>query len=60
MPLSAPPVLKTLVTKDKQENTTGGKMSPKRESKGVDTGGRAGTWGPKKILSRKENAAIKK
>lgn len=28
--------------------------SPKKE-KSVDLGGRAGTWGPKRILSRKEN-----
>jgi hypothetical protein len=66
MPLAAapPPVLKTLVAKDRKENDNGNaaKMSPKREGKGtvMDTGGRAGTWGPKKILSRKENAAVKK
>ncbi|KAH9882258.1 hypothetical protein J1614_001430 [Plenodomus biglobosus] len=31
----------------------GAEKSPKKGS--VDTGGRAGVWGPKKILSRKEN-----
>lgn len=63
MPLSAaPPVLNTLVTKDRVENENGGnKMSPKREGKGLEMGGRAGTWGPpKKILSRKENLGMKK
>jgi len=60
MPHFSPPVLKTLITKDKKENENGGKMSPKKEGKGMDMGGRAGTWGPKKILSRKENAAIKR
>ncbi|KAF2829116.1 hypothetical protein CC86DRAFT_184851 [Ophiobolus disseminans] len=60
MPISAPPALKTFAAKDKKENENGTKMSPKREGKGVDTGGRAGTWGPKKILSRKENASVQK
>jgi len=32
----------------------GGDRSP-RKDKSVDVGGRAGTWGPTKILSRKEN-----
>lgn len=60
MAFSTPPVLKTLAAKDKKENETGAKMSPKREGKGVDMGGRAGSWGPKKILSRKENGPIQK
>jgi hypothetical protein len=58
--LSTPPVLKTLLTKDKKENDHEAKLSPKKDAKGTDTGGRAGIWGPKKILSRKENAAVKK
>lgn len=46
MPMSAaPPVLKTLVAKDKMENEgTNNKTSPKREGKGLETSGRAGTW----------------
>jgi hypothetical protein len=59
LPHSAPPVLKTFVEREKKENDGGMKMSPKKDGKSVDTGGRAGTWGPKKILSRKENAAVK-
>ncbi|KAF2027704.1 hypothetical protein EK21DRAFT_71432 [Setomelanomma holmii] len=55
MLMSAPPVLKTFPTKDKKENEGGAKMSPKKENSG-----RAGTWGPKKILSRKEGAAVLK
>ena len=48
-PVSAPPVLKTVTgLKDRKEN------SPKKE-RSMDPGGRAGIWGPKKILSRKEN-----
>jgi|TARA_R110002003_G_scaffold232_15_gene16848 flagellar biosynthesis GTPase FlhF len=54
MPVSAPPVLKTFSGKDKKENAGSLKMSP---NKGLETGGRAGTWGPKKILSRKEGTA---
>lgn len=60
LPRSAPPVLKTFADREKKENESGARMSPKKEGKGADTGGRAGTWGPKKILSRKENAAVKK
>ncbi|KAI8942910.1 hypothetical protein NX059_000949 [Plenodomus lindquistii] len=33
----------------------GAGAADKSPKKGVDPGGRAGTWGPKKILSRKEN-----
>jgi hypothetical protein len=58
MPVSAPPVLKTFTGKDKKENAGSPKMSPKMSpNKGLETGGRAGTWGPKKILSRKEGTA---
>jgi hypothetical protein len=65
-PLSGPPVLKTILSRDiKKETDTGNRMgpkntSPKTEGKGIDLGGRAGTWGPKKILSRKENLNVKK
>lgn len=46
------------VPKNTKENSgvggySGEKMSPKNSR--VDPGGRAGTWGPKKILSRQEN-----
>ncbi|KAH8724928.1 hypothetical protein GQ44DRAFT_740012 [Phaeosphaeriaceae sp. PMI808] len=44
LPLSAPPFAKTFSAQEKIE----------------DMGGRAGFWGPKKILSRKENSMIKK
>ncbi|KAJ4368391.1 hypothetical protein N0V83_006748 [Neocucurbitaria cava] len=49
-PLSAPAIMKTVT--DKKEN------SPKKD-RNIDTGGgRVGHWGPKKILSRKENANV--
>jgi hypothetical protein len=68
MPFSAPPALRRLADKEKKGNDGGAKMSanmsatmsPTKEGKSVDTGGRAGIWGPKKILSRKENTAVKK
>jgi hypothetical protein len=42
--------------KETAGNAGGGeRMSPKKGR--VDPGGRAGTWGPKKILSRQENVA---
>ena len=56
LPGSAPPVGKTFAEVGRKENQ-GGKMV---KEKGGDVGGRAGTWGPKKILSRKENVAVKK
>lgn len=45
--------------RNNKENGVGGgagteRMSPKK-GRGVDPGGRAGTWGPKKILTRQEN-----
>lgn len=43
-----------LGVKEKKENVRMERVSPKKERAG-DGGGRAGTWGPKKILSRKEN-----
>ncbi|KAH7398540.1 hypothetical protein BKA66DRAFT_437589 [Pyrenochaeta sp. MPI-SDFR-AT-0127] len=56
-PVSAPPVMKIVGTaKDKKESKNE-KMSPKKE-RGVESGGRAGHWGPKKILSRKENGIV--
>jgi hypothetical protein len=55
---SESPVLKALFGKDKKENEGTMNASPKKE-KSVDQG-RAGIWGPKKILSRKENAGAKK
>jgi hypothetical protein len=61
LPQSASPILKNFADKEKKENSNGARMSPKKEAKAAaDSGGRAGTWGPKKILSRKEDAAIKK
>jgi hypothetical protein len=60
LPQSAPAVLKTFADKEKKENENGVRTSPKKEGKAADIGGRAGIWGPKKILNRKENAAIKK
>ncbi|KAH7069072.1 hypothetical protein BKA63DRAFT_100706 [Paraphoma chrysanthemicola] len=57
MPASAPPVLKTFAAKDKKENEGSPGKSPK---KGMETGGRAGTWGPKKILSRKDGPSALK
>lgn len=52
-PLSAPPVMKSVAgLKDRKEN------SPKKE-RTMDTGSRVGFWGPKKILSRKENIGAK-
>jgi hypothetical protein len=72
MPFSAPLVLRTFADREKKENAggakmspkkqndAGAKMSPKKEGTNVDTGGRAGVWGPKKILTRKENTGMKK
>jgi hypothetical protein len=60
MPISAPPVLQTFPDTGKKANGGGAKMSPKQENKNTDSSGRAGTWGPKKILSRKENTAMQK
>jgi hypothetical protein len=72
MPFSAPPVLRTFADKERKENAAGAKtspkkqndggakMSPKKEGMNADSGGRAGVWGPKKILSRKENTGLKK
>jgi hypothetical protein len=59
VPLSAPPVLKTFFAKDKKENDGAANISPRKEGKAVDQG-RAGFWGPKRILSRKDNVAEKK
>ncbi|KAF1838129.1 hypothetical protein BDW02DRAFT_53698 [Decorospora gaudefroyi] len=57
--LNSPPVAiqTVLVSKTNKENNggaSGERMSPKK-GRGGDAGGRAGTWGPKKILSRQEN-----
>jgi hypothetical protein len=60
MPFSVAPALRTFADKEKKENAGGAKMSPKKEGANVDTGGRAGVWGPKKILTRKENTGMKK
>jgi hypothetical protein len=59
IPNSAPPVLKTFADNEKRANGGGVKMSPNKEIKSTESSGRAGVWGPKKILSRKENAAVK-
>ncbi|KAF2129384.1 hypothetical protein P153DRAFT_396659 [Dothidotthia symphoricarpi CBS 119687] len=74
-PLSAPPVMKTIVAREKKENVAvnvgvGEGSDRKEKEKSLDLGGRAGTWGPKKmlspepllpkkILSRKENIAVR-
>jgi hypothetical protein len=42
-------------TKENSPIASSEMMSPKK-GRGGDPGGRAGTWGPKKILSRQENA----
>jgi hypothetical protein len=59
MPLNAPPTIIRPAggPKNTKENSPAGgeKMSPKKGRSG-DPGGRAGTWGPKKILSRQENS----
>lgn len=60
MPFSAPPIMETINSRGKKENESNIKSSPKQEGKSIDPGGRAGTWGPKKILSRKENMDMKK
>jgi hypothetical protein len=72
MPFSAPPVLRTFADREKKEHDGNAKMSPKKQNDGsakmsplkdgksTDTGGRAGVWGPKKILTRKENMGMKK
>lgn len=60
IPLNSLSTLK-MATAPKNINEIGGgigggeRMSPKKDL--VDPGGRAGTWGPKKILSRQENVA---
>ena len=60
IPLNSLSILK-MATAPKNINEIGGgvgggeRMSPKKDC--VDPGGRAGTWGPKKILSRQENVA---
>jgi hypothetical protein len=60
IPLNSLSTLK-MATALKNINEIGGgvgggeRMSPKKDR--VDPGGRAGTWGPKKILSRQENVA---
>ncbi|KAH4106293.1 hypothetical protein HBH70_178290 [Parastagonospora nodorum] len=59
LPNSTPSVIKTFAEVGRKENE-GGKMMSLMKENGVDAGGRAGTWGPKKILSRKENATVKK
>ncbi|KAL5117895.1 hypothetical protein ACEQ8H_004213 [Pleosporales sp. CAS-2024a] len=60
LPNSGQPVVQTFAEREKKENASGSKMSAKEEVKGSNMGGRAGTWGPKQILSRKDNAAISK
>lgn len=58
-PVSAQPLMKpSHTTKDKAENS-GERTTPKKD-RVVDPGGRAGIWGPKKILSRRENDNIGK
>jgi hypothetical protein len=44
----------------RKQNDGGAQMSPLKDGKSTDTGGRAGVWGPKKILTRKENMGMKK
>jgi hypothetical protein len=56
----APPILKPINSREKKENEGNMNSSPKKEGKNIDLGGRAGTWGPKIILSRKENMELKK
>jgi hypothetical protein len=56
---ASPSTMRTVaVPRNTKENGPAGgggdKMSPKK-GRGGDPGGRAGTWGPKKILSRLEN-----
>lgn len=55
--VAAPNTAVTVPKNTKENSGVGGyggeKMSPKNSR--VDPGGRAGTWGPKKILSRQEN-----
>jgi hypothetical protein len=58
-PLNAPLVITRTTagpSNNKENGPPGGgeKMSPKK-GRGGDPGGRAGTWGPKKILTRQEN-----
>lgn len=63
LPSSAPPTVKTFAEREKQNGASRGvKMSPKNEGKSPEASGRAGVWGPMptKILSRKENVAMKK
>lgn len=52
-PLSPVPMTPAVVLRENRP-MGGEEQSPKKE-KSVDLGGRAGTWGPKKILSRKDN-----
>ncbi|KAF1936334.1 hypothetical protein EJ02DRAFT_88293 [Clathrospora elynae] len=56
--MASPPAMQTATgPKNTKENGCGGeRMSPKK-GRGVDPGGRAGFWGPKKILARQENGA---
>ncbi|KAF2627189.1 hypothetical protein BU25DRAFT_342399 [Macroventuria anomochaeta] len=51
----SPSILVGVTEKDAWKEN--GKTVWKENEKGVDASGRAGTWGPKKILSRKEGAA---
>ena len=56
-PLNPRPVTRPVVgPHKKKENGSGEPTSPKKQ-RGVDPGGRAGFWGPKKILTKKENIA---
>jgi hypothetical protein len=52
-------IMKPTNSREKKENEGNVKLSPEKEGKSMDLGGRAGTWGPKKILSRKENMDLK-
>jgi hypothetical protein len=52
------PVLKMVFGRERKENEGATNASPKMEK--VADQGRAGIWGPKKILSRKENTAAAK
>lgn len=61
LPGSAPPTVRTFAEREKQNGANvGARMSPKKEGKSPEASGRAGVWGPTKILSRKENVAVKK
>lgn len=60
LPSSAPPTVRTFAEKERNGANVGARMSPKKEGKSPETSGRAGVWGPTKILSRKENMAVKK